>query len=58
MVMVGACVVAGFAIPGLIAFATFTLGKAVRARTAIPRSASALAVFVLMRLKVEQSKER
>jgi hypothetical protein len=31
MVMGGACVVAGVAIPALIALATFTLGKAVRA---------------------------
>jgi hypothetical protein len=30
-VMKGACIVAGCAIPGLVASATFTLGKAVRA---------------------------
>jgi hypothetical protein len=31
IIMQGACVVAGFAIPGLVALATYTLGKAVRA---------------------------
>jgi hypothetical protein len=31
VVMAGACVVAGIAIPALIALATFTLGKTVRA---------------------------
>jgi hypothetical protein len=31
MVMQGACIVAGFAIPALVALATYTLGKAVRA---------------------------
>jgi hypothetical protein len=30
-IMQSACIVAGFAIPGLVALATFTLGKAVRA---------------------------
>jgi hypothetical protein len=31
MVMQGACIFAGFSIPALVALATYTLGKAVRA---------------------------